>query len=97
MNSAILQPGAASGKTSDGASKISRENQMMRADPIRRASDAASMPPAIPPRLPSAVARPATAGRMCRTRMRNSRFRAISIAMNRFPAAAQAVILRRTG
>jgi hypothetical protein len=76
---------------------MSIENQMMRAEPISRLSLPDRTAPATPPRLPTAMSSPVSAGLTCRTRTRKMISTAVAMAPNRFAVPVHAAMLRRIG
>jgi hypothetical protein len=69
----------------------------MRAEPMSRLSRPDRIPPATPPRLPTAISSPVSAGLTCRTRTRKMISRAAAMAPNRFAVPVHAAMLRRIG
>ena len=70
---------------------------MMRAEPTRRASRPARIPPAMPPIALIANSTPVKAGWTCSTRIRKTIPMAMHMPLNRFAVPVQATILRRIG
>lgn len=96
-NSSTHQPCPASGISSPGSDSRVIATQLIRAEPTRRASDFAAIPPATPPTAPSASSSPTRPGRIRRVRIRKTGPSVSTMITKKLAVPLKATALRRIG